>query len=511
MRCGAKLYSSESVQRMSTPSLYDVVVCGGGVVGAAAMASLQQLRARLLSENTLTPHAAERQALAGRLSRLLLADPMARPQYNAESKMHNLRTVSLTPVSSRLLDNLGCWKQLQTRHAYYRIALRHEHTNSPEIQRPQDGTKTFMSSLMGGGCSTAEPLLEFMNINSPLGFISYNAEINTRLLDAIEERKVQDAALTRDNGETGEVCDRVEFGSALDSYVLPPESTIDGPPGTAVMRGPSGEEALEFSLLLGCDGRGSQLRNQVGTYSVSHDYRQTVYVCTVQLEPVVDGNVCCFQNFFSNGDIVAMLPTSPDTANIVFSTTAAHARKLAASTQVELVKELNNRLHAFAARDIPQIISVPEEDVCGQVVRAQGMFPSRLQVVVNNSVPRCLLMGDAAHSIHPFAGQGMNLGLYDVCTMIKVLEKAIRNGQDIGSFLGVGRPFLSEVAVHSGSIIAALEAIYGLVTNAPKLSCFGMSALQNVPLLSSLGKQSIIHVASGGLLERRHKECFLLQ
>ncbi|CBH12787.1 Monooxygenase, putative [Trypanosoma brucei gambiense DAL972] len=494
---------------------HNVVISGGGIVGAAAMAALQKLRARFLAGSVGAEGSVSHNVHSRCLSRLLLADPMARPHYDAANIMHNLRTVSLTPVSSKLLDNLGSWKRLQTKHAYYRIALRHERTNGPVApdQSSQEKSRNFfVNGPLGNGTSTAEPLLEFTNLDSPLGFICYNSDINTTLLDVVEEQMKQyQQPLGSDGcGVQEQPTDCIEFGSSLGSYSLPHRNIVDGPAGRAILRKSVGDQPVEFSLLLGCEGRGGHLRESLGSALVQHDYAQTAFVCTAQLKRPADGNVCCFQNFFTNGDIIALLPTSEDTSNIVFSTTAEHARELAAAKQSELVEELNRRLHAFAPRDIPLIISVPEVELGGKTVRAQGMFPVRLSVALQPFGPRCLLLGDAAHGIHPFAGQGLNLGLYDVCALVEVLEQAVRSGQDIGSVIAVGQPFAAAMMSHTGIMITAMESVFGLLATMPGLSCTGMSVLQKLPLVSSLGKQSIIHVASGGFFASHHRESFLL-
>ncbi|RNF06543.1 putative Monooxygenase [Trypanosoma rangeli] len=481
---------------------FNVVVSGGGIVGAASMASLQLLRSRFLSDNIGEDSTAAHSVHASRLSHLLLADPVPWPQYDAQNVMHTLRTVSLTPVSSKLLDNLDCWRRLRTKHPYYRIALRHEQTNSPTFPQQKRSMSYFMSCLLGGSAVTAEPLLEFTDLNRPLGFIAYNTEVNAELINVIKDHQVLH--------KTDAASDRLVFGSSVASLILPSQNLVDGELGTALLRSSSGEEHVKFTLLLGCDGRGSFLRDALATSAVQHDYAQTAYVCTVRLERLDDGNACCFQNFFSDGDIIAMLPTSEDTANIIFSTTPAHARELMAASQADLVSELNKRLHAFAPRDIPCILEVPEGNVNGKQVRGQGTFPLRLNFVLRPYSPRCLLLGDAAHGIHPFAGQGLNLGLYDVCVLVELLEKAIRSGQDIGSVCAVGQPFASEMMLHTSSMITAMEGIYAVLNSVPSLSCAGMKALQELPLVSLFGKQCITHFSSGGLFASRHSDCFLL-
>ncbi|KAH9586599.1 FAD-binding domain [Trypanosoma melophagium] len=497
---------AQQQQDKRTKQPYNIIVSGGGIVGAASLASLQLLRSRIRSQCLLDDVSVPPPLYASSLSRLLLVDAAPHPSYDAQNIMHQLRTVSLTPVSSKLLDKLDCWRRLQTKHAYYRIALRHEKLSSPLLPSHQRPAAFFMSGpLGGGGDTTAEPLLEFTDLQRPMGFICYNSELNSVLVNVIEDHKIID-----DTNPT-DFQDHLVFGSTVELSINElSTNVIDGALGKAVLRKVTGEADLEYSLLLGCDGRGSRLRDVMATETLQHDYAQTGFVCGVRLERVDDGNVCCFQNFFIDGSIIAMLPTSEDTANIIFSTTAAHARELSVASQNDLVEELNKRLHAFAPRDIPRILQVPEGTVKGKEMRAQGTFPLKLNFVLRPYSSRCILLGDAAHGIHPFAGQGLNLGLYDVCTLTEVLEKAIKTGQDIGSVAAVGEPFAAEMMLHTGTMITAMEGIHGLLNTVPGLSCFGMRSIQKLPILSSFGKDFILHVASGALFANRHSECFLL-
>lgn len=475
---------------------FDAVVSGGGLVGAAAMASLQQLRQRLRGGTSVG---------SGALEQLLMVDVAKRPVYDANDVMHRLRTVSITPVSSRVLDNLGGWARLTTKHPYYRIAIRHEQVNGSQLPAHDRSTSFFMSSVLGSKAD-AQPLLEFTDLRKPVGFMCYNAELGTAMTDVVEDTIAAGGLAARDV---------VSYQSTLSSIRLPPRDLVDGPMGKAVLErstaeGVEGKE-IEYSLLLGCEGRGSPLRDVLSTPSVQHDYAQTAFVCEVRIEKHDDGNACCFQNFFRSGEIVAFLPMSEDSANIVFTTHPDHAARLLAMSQQELVAELNQRLHAFASNDIPKILEVPETEHHGQRRRANGKFPLKLNVATTPYASRAVLLGDAAHGIHPFAGQGLNLGIYDVCALTDVLEGALRAGQDVGNPVSVGQAFAGEMLAHTAPMIAGMEAIKQMVYGMPGLSCLGMKALNTIPVLSTFAKDAIFQVSSGAMFANRHKECFLLK
>lgn len=496
--------------RCAGPGPLDVVVSGGGLVGAATMASLQQLRARLAQADGTAAAVAP----SDPLKRLMMVDMARRPVYDPANMMHKLRTVSVTPVSSKILDNLGGWGKLTTKHSYYRIAVRHEQVNGPHLPAADRSQSFFMSSLLGAKAD-AEPVLEFTDLRKPVGFMCYNAELNAAMVDVVED------TVAAGGLSAGDV---LAYESNLANIRLPPRDVIDGPLGKADLTkalpfsapkppaaaAPAGRE-IDYRLLLGCEGRGSPLRDVLSSASVQHDYGQTAFVCDVRIERGADGNVCCFQNFFRDGKIIAFLPMSEDSANIVFSTHPDHAAAMLAMTQAELVAELNRRLHAFAPRDIPKILEVPEVAAANdQSRRANGKFPLKLNFATAPYASRAILLGDAAHGIHPFAGQGLNLGIYDVCALADVLEKAIRSGQDVGNPVAVGQAFAGEMFAHTAPMITGMEAIKHMMSGVPGLSCLGMRALNTLPVVSTLGKDAIFQVSSGALFATRHEGFFLL-
>ncbi|CAM37081.2 conserved hypothetical protein [Leishmania braziliensis MHOM/BR/75/M2904] len=484
----------------------EVIVSGGGVVGAAMMASLQQLRSHLHSSSAGQGGGGAASLLTSQLTHLMLVNSGKRPVYDAANMMDRLRTVSITPVSSKIIDNLGAWDRLTTKHPYYRIAVRHEQANSPYLGAGSRSSSFFMTSVLGNSTSS-EPLLEFTDLRKPVGFICFNTELNSCMMDVVE---AQQCALADTGADAAH--DTVCFGARLEGVRIPSQGTLGGPWGSAKLAVGETTTDVTFGLLLGCEGRDSPLRDVLSTPALQHDYAQAAFVCTVRLEKSDDGNVCAFQNFFRDGKIVAMLPTSEDMANIVFSTTPQHAKELLASTQEDLVAELNRRLCAFASNDIPKILEVPQSSTSdGKVRRAQGSFPLKLNVATTPYAPRAILLGDAAHSIHPFAGQGLNLGIYDLCALTSVLEQAIRSGQDVGSSVAVGQVFAGHMLSHTAPVITGMEVIKKLTYWTPGLASVGMKALNSIPVVSTLAKDAILQVSSGALFAAQHRRSYLLQ
>ncbi len=450
----------------------DVLVSGAGIVGLATMRALQ-----LVSRQRPAP------------LRLRLVDKGPRPQpFPSQPELRPVgsivRTVALTPASSCVLNALGVWDSLGTKHPYYRMAVRHEQANAPSTAP----SSSFLSSLLGPASSA--PLIEFTDLDAPLGHITSNDDLQWQLLTAIEESQ-------RAEWET------LTFGCTTEGVTLPARDNVAGPLVTGTLQ--PGGEGITAALLVASEGAHTAFRAAVGSPVLRHDYHQSAFVCSVETEMLGDGNPCCFQNFFLDGSIVAYLPTGPSTANIVFSTAPAFAEKLRCSDSDSLVRELNSRLSAMAPRDIPKIRAVVHEtnDV---TKRAVGAFPLALSVATQPASPRCVLVGDSAHGIHPMAGQGLNLGLYDVCVLADLLHKALESGSDIGSLVDVGQPLAGAMLAHTGPVIAAMEAIKLLATAAPALSCVGMQLVNRLPYAT----REIAKAAGGELFLYMNRDSFLL-
>lgn len=446
--------------------LCDVLISGGGLGGSIMMGALQQLRKRLGSDR------------AAPLKCLSMIDAAPHPVYNATNPMCHLRTVSITPVSSKIIEKVGLWNKLSTKHAYYRLSIRHEHANSPH--------NLSLSK------TKSSPLLDLVDFNTPVGFMCFNSEMHASMVSVVEEEN-----------KLSNNPDSILFESKISELFLPPQDEMDGCLGRAIIN----ENETNFRLLLGCDGRDSSLKSRIESPSLQHDYSQTAFVCPVQLVKPCDGNVSAFQNFFTDGKIIALLPMSEDSGNIVFSTTPSHAKELFEMSNEELVNELNKRLYEFAPSDIPKVLDVPVYND----KRVQGCFPLRLTVATKPYAPRAICVGDAAHGIHPFAGQGLNLGIYDIAALTETLERAVVTGHDIGNSVIVGQRFAAEMLAHTLPIISGMEFVKLMCSSSPSLSTRGMKIINKFSPLSYPIKKALLYAGSGGTFARRHKNCFLLQ
>lgn len=175
-------------------------------------------------------------------------------------------------------------------------------------------------------------------------------------------------------------------------------------------------ERLRAPLIVACDGRRSRIAAAAGVRWTGRDYDQTGLVCAVDCS-IPHGGVAR-QVFYPSGPF-AMLPLPGDRVSIVWSERKAEAARIAALDDA-----------AYAAE-----IAARAGGMLGAVRLAGGRwaYPLILALAYAYVGPRLAALGDAAHAVHPIAGQGLNLGLRDAAALAQVLAEARRRGEDIGA------------------------------------------------------------------------------
>ena len=174
----------------------------------------------------------------------------------------------------------------------------------------------------------------------------------------------------------------------------------------------SSGQVLEADLVVGADGAHSWVRSQMGAKVERRDYRQTGVVANFKAS--LPHRETAYQ-WFHEGEIVALLPLPDGHVSLVWSAHTAHADELLALDPAQLAAEVERVSHG-------------QVGTLDCVTPAAG-FPLALQTVDKLIAPRVALVGDAAHLIHPLAGQGMNLGLRDVAALADAIagKESFRN------------------------------------------------------------------------------------
>lgn len=188
--------------------------------------------------------------------------------------------------------------------------------------------------------------------------------------------------------------------------------TVTGPHARLTLRDGT---SLATPLLIAADGRTSPVRERVGLKVVSWSYPQTGIVTIVKLEKPHQGRAV--QHFLPAGPF-AILPLPDDHACITWSEDARRAAEILAMDGPDFHRELalrfGHRLGDF------------------EIVAPRASWPLAMHLARAMVAPRVALVSDAAHGVHPIAGQGLNLGLRDVAALTEVVTDAARLGLDIG-------------------------------------------------------------------------------
>ncbi len=281
----------------------------------------------------------------------------------------DLRVVGLAPSSLALLDQLGVWTSI---HEARSSRYRRMHVWDAESGAAID----FDAAAQG---------------RDALGYIVENALVQWTLWQALEPAGVRRIGPTEVRG----------FHAGADGVRL--ELGEDG-------------EALVASLLVAADGAGSPLRERAGIGSRGRDYAQRAVVAHVRTER--PHQETAWQRFLAEGPL-ALLPLADGRSSIVWSLPEAEAQRVLALDDAAFLGELG----------------VASDFRLGRMLAAtpRAAFPLRLQLAERYQAERFVLLGDAAHTVHPLAGQGVNLGLRDAAELRDTLVEARTAGRDIAA------------------------------------------------------------------------------
>ncbi|KAK9331454.1 hypothetical protein V1520DRAFT_337824 [Lipomyces starkeyi] len=385
-------------------SLYDVVIVGGGISGLSLAAGLKSSH----YTSNLKIALVEGMSLASAKS------------WSPDPDRYSNRVSSITPASQRYLSQIGVW----------------DHVYAERVQ-PYDDMRVW------DGVSGARIHFDAFHLGTEDGTIAYmteNLNLQHALLSHLNDSPSDPPVMILDNTKV----EAITKGQKFDDLDLSSWPALKLSTGDTIMA----------RLLIGADGVSSPVRQFANIESRGWDYNQHGLVASLDME-WDDRQRIAWQRFLPTGPI-ALLPMPDGKASVVWSTTpkyAAHLKSVSAGAFCTLV----NAAFRLGMVDLEYLMSrVDEEDIREDFewrdarlpIEAEGQqFPVRVVEVQEGSrasfplrmrhcdtyvAPRIALVGDAAHTTHPLAGQGLNLGQGDVVSLVRVVEKASQQGSDIG-------------------------------------------------------------------------------
>jgi ubiquinone biosynthesis monooxygenase Coq6 len=324
---------------------------------------------------------------------------------------------------------------------------------------------------------------------------------------------------------------QVPHDTSRDSVYVTIQSTEDKLPKEKLA---SSTSTIATRLLVGADGAQSGIRQMLGLPLVGFDYGRRAFITTVRLEntPMIPIRGRAYQRFLENGPL-ALLPSNlPQYATIIWSTVPEHAKELQREPDLNKVVDKLNAVLQEGPQRLPPIFPSSANYPSGlaygfekvletlqyglslgqwqsddaifvvppRIVAIEGprfSFDLTCRQVRQYVGPRVALVGDAAHTMHPLAGQGLNLGLLDVQELVEMTASAQRSGMDLATFLSDYQQHRLRHVSLTLAGVHALHQVFGTTTSASfqHAKSLGMHFVQNLPPL----KRLLAAVAAGNL------------
>jgi 2-octaprenyl-6-methoxyphenol hydroxylase len=326
--------------------LFDLIIAGGGLVGASLAC-----------------------ALGGRGLRIGILE--AHPFGSRNQPSYDDRSIALSYGSKRIFSAMGIWSTLTNDAS----PIRHIHISN----RGQFG---------------------FTRLHSD--------EAHTHALGYVIENRVLGQALA------------ARLQQLPDVQVISPARVVDlnneGEFATVTAETAQGPEQFTARLLVAADGHDSSVRQLLNVGVRETQYEQSAIIANVTPEKF--HNDVAYERFTDTGPL-ALLPLTEQRCSLVWTVRPAQVEAMMAWSDEEFAAHLYDRFGARLGRFVK--------------IGKRAQYRLSLLEAQQHIKPRVALIGNAAHTLHPVAGQGFNLGLRDVAALAQVIHEAMHNKQDIGA------------------------------------------------------------------------------
>ena len=299
---------------------------------------------------------------------IALVEAQRNPKQDYNDELHDTKVVAITRASEHFFNYLNVWSSIvQARSCAY------QHM-------------TVWDNVLDGRISFSA--VDFFEKN--LGHIIEQQVIVSALYKGLKEQQNVDYFF-------GKTVKHWHYHQGLSTLIL------------------DEDVVLMATLIIGADGAKSKMRQLCNIETLTLDYQQTAIVATVKGSET-HGDTA-YQRFDQDGPLAILPLSDKNLSSIVWTTTPENASRLVNLTANDFAKELMHQING----------------VMGEMslVSQRFLFPLATQHAKQYVSEGCALVGDAAHTIHPLAGLGVNLGLLDVASLVEVLS-CVKNNKALG-------------------------------------------------------------------------------
>lgn len=372
------------------------------------------------------------------LSTALLDAQAYRSSPTTSPTYPDARVLALAPASTAFLDSCGVWSRVSTALSFFLFFV-HSRTKILDSGR-------------------AIPYYDMHVLDAHNHEVRFHAsDANTPQLGYIVEHSILTDALY----------DRLkQLGDHI--TVLPPA------PFTDVASLPP------HRLLLGCDGVQSAVRRAAGISVWGWGYKQQAICTALRLEDPSFISSTAAQRFTPEGGCVALLPSVSGYVSVVYTVPSSAVKGLMALDGAALAKVVSDAAGPTLCGALPALV---------ECVGPRGAPPLRLQTATRYTSKQLALVGDAAHSVHPLAGQGLNLAFHDMSCLLEAISWAIMTGSELGSTDVLSR-YERDAKTHDSAALAMVHGIWSTMqwngALFSPLRALGMELVGQVPPLKRL-------------------------